>query len=1602
MRIDRKRLFSLILLSVMWLGVVISPLISQVPSQTARSEDDHKPNLPTGLEETKPKEQYSGSNQYISEYLTIAENLARYIVSKNQTIGGGLAWNFSSVVRLGYSDGAAGIGDFFLDLFELTNNTQYLDWANRVGIFLANEEATNPQPWGKWPTFRGQSFATNNTGLGAGSAGIGKYLVRLWYTTKNSTYLTLAQQIADRLTLEAVSTPNNGLKIKDQDSQAIIAPKTLPNSTTNPITPNFLIGSLGAGNWVNDLNNPANVLTLNSGAYQIIEDNDFNIWNTNYRLGISTDSASDYFNELNQQFRLDNYPMHFNDAVVNLNMSVSGSLSNASIRIEIYESDSQGLAIGNRIGDRSNAWNASMIGSAFRLVSFNWTTGFPVLNGSSRFGYVLKTVLEANGETVNYANCFRVLVTLNSTYSKGVLRMFKSPATFQIFTDRDAQFDIISAPTTNLLELRMNLNLTSWGLPVNFNPDFVNHLQINITITGASSTYVGYLQVYNYAFSYWETLPIASFASTQQILNYSFSLENIPNYMNTINSSRPMMFRIIGSNPLTSFNYSLRQLNITVGYEDLVYSFGYSTGAAGIGHFFLDMFKYTANVSYLTTAQQLGNYIVYSAIKNGTLAYWLVSGSERSNYEIGASGIADYLVRLSEYIANNSTYIETAAYAGNRIMNNLISIDVVDIYDEPFGEGSYLQSGGVSTTGLMRGLSGVAKFLKNLGDSYKNMSNLQFESDNKYSSAAREIAIFLCGSFKADTNRNEPTVLLTLGSSYVFSKTYFNGTTYSLNFEEGSAGILSVLSEIYSVSIEIEKFGSVISGGLQWYIDNLLNEGINGSYYSLTDAVNSYYGISQGLAGIGKMLCSISMNSEQGENIMSLWLQFAMVEDQNNYLLLDASNYGKGSIFSGAAGFGMGFINAYNYNKQYNNIRFSMKIAKELSGYANWVYNSSISDRYTGIKDGAAGIGLFFIELFKATSNSSYLEQAEAIAVWLRSVSEGGNGIRFPLKQGDTIYYNTYFEGAAGIAYYYLQLFQISGNTTYRTWAVNILNALSVKHVGGLWHNDDTNSGPGYRNTGYLFGSAGIADVFVKAYMLTQNSSYLSVARTTAEALNALYTSNGRITRNASGGGIIYSGLDYGYAGIIKFLVNLARVQRVNNSMFLTLTNDLALNLIGILKMAVGSYYAYRYHEGTASNYISYYSGIAGIAEAFLDAGLTLRNNVFLIEAYNCKDYVLQSANQAVTRNENGTMSAIAAIMNFPDFHKPTANLISPLSAVNIQYDAIYNITINTNDIGSNIRKVIVAYSINDGLLNYSTGANTIGNEYVISIPQQSYNSYVNYSIIVEDLAGWWRVINNNGQPFRYYVGDFKAPSVENLRITGIERDSRGRQIEVLGGLTYGPNGGGYIRARIQEDLLGSGLKYVHIKYKIVGLEGSVEQTKNMTSAGSNEYYFKIDGKIDEQRYIKFGMYVNFSILVSDNANNINNTYSNFIALVVDRTPPKIERFVKIHPSSRIVDGTEIDLIIRATDFAEIIKNNDGNFINNDLGGSGIKSIKLMWAFDRTLNVTKWNSLNLTKNEDLDWQVKFKVSGAGKIIFYYYIIEDNAGNIVAIDQKRRC
>ena len=163
-------------------------------------------------------------------YLNIATNAIKFIISESgitdNTTNGQRFVRFSPspfypFTFTGYLTGASGIGSVLLDYYQITNNNDYLLFARQIGNWLAANEKN-----GLWKT-GGADLLTEQpnedgsfTGYGAGSAGIGIFLLDLYHITKDTKYLQTIKDINDMFTnLASVSGDSVSIPIQKVDSQ---------------------------------------------------------------------------------------------------------------------------------------------------------------------------------------------------------------------------------------------------------------------------------------------------------------------------------------------------------------------------------------------------------------------------------------------------------------------------------------------------------------------------------------------------------------------------------------------------------------------------------------------------------------------------------------------------------------------------------------------------------------------------------------------------------------------------------------------------------------------------------------------------------------------------------------------------------------------------------------------------------------------------------------------------------------------------------------------------------------------------------------------------------------------------------------------------------------------------------------------------------------------------------------------------------------------------------------------------------------------------------------------------------------------------------------
>ncbi|MFW9780268.1 MAG: lanthionine synthetase LanC family protein [Candidatus Heimdallarchaeota archaeon] len=106
----------------------------------------------------------------------------------------------------GYYWGTAGIGDVLLEFYSYTKNETYLEFAEQAAQYLIKEAENFSSDATFWNTSEDQS--SNYIGFKYGNVGIGTFLLHLYQSTQNITYLETARRTLKTLEHEAITNSN--------------------------------------------------------------------------------------------------------------------------------------------------------------------------------------------------------------------------------------------------------------------------------------------------------------------------------------------------------------------------------------------------------------------------------------------------------------------------------------------------------------------------------------------------------------------------------------------------------------------------------------------------------------------------------------------------------------------------------------------------------------------------------------------------------------------------------------------------------------------------------------------------------------------------------------------------------------------------------------------------------------------------------------------------------------------------------------------------------------------------------------------------------------------------------------------------------------------------------------------------------------------------------------------------------------------------------------------------------------------------------------------------------------------------------------------------
>jgi hypothetical protein len=1540
-----RTLFSLSMLMIFMVGIVYSPNTTNYTNVS-----NIKKESTDNIEEQLSISPESAAVEYFDS-LEIAERTAQWLISQANDSNGHLKWKSNNRTYYDYENGVAGIGIFFLNLYAQTLNNTYRDWANKIGAWLISMNSTLQKP-GQWPSYVEELNPQYYTGLKSGSAGIGKFLCKLYDITQNNSYKLLANDVSSYL-LSVSNSTSDVLSINLNEADAQTGPFSLPLSgNSNSIVVNPIDGSVPANTndyfstWANQQILTPNATNSESILHNVTTVTDIRISNASM-VGINASFIT-------QSFTFPKYPIFINQTNgLKLKMYTNSTNGTGTLVLSVYQADSEGKPTGNKIGSSSDNITATNLTTNLDGVwtSFNWTSNAPILNGSSLYGYVF--VLEfLPGANWTYGQTFFIKASIGNSYLFGTLYLGNNQR------NQDLLFEIRSDPMADLLGINYGVNITQFGIP-SFNPNDITNITVRFTLNSSNSAAITGLQIWNYPLARWELLDF--FTNSEITITRQFFQPEVKSYFSNDNFGVIILRVMGGRNDGSSFTVAVRQMNISVGYYYANVSYSIDFGLAGIGEFFLDRFNSFAESKDLTYATKIGNYLLSKAISLGTELYWMHKTGIDVSYLSGDSGIIHFLLLLAKYHEGNDIYLSAANKTGRRLSFGGVDIASYSRFDEYRPVENWMGTFNLLKTGKLTGIAGIGDVFLELSN---RLSPFDLSSDYNFYSAARKIGYLLEATRINMSGLEFNGPMVNYYNKIAIRTDIINGSTISMNYAEGMIGTLSFLSNLQRSGFTTDYAG-IIGNGLN-YVKSVMNSSATWDLtLSINGTFNSIYGLFYGMAGIGNELRNIYIRPFDA--------QFGSQKISDLYIS-NIPNQIYSGVSYGIAGLGLSYIENYQVTKNNSYYFAAEACAQKLSNPAvDWLEKPSFyTANFTGIEKGFAGIGMFLLKMYQISNKDQYLILADYAATVL--VQQQINGRWRSDNFLTSISYNGYMNGSAGIIHFLLEMYKSTNNSLYLNSAELGLNALIEEQLlgSGLWRNYNDTSAPKYY--GYYYGAAGIADTFIYAYEVTRNITYLNVAQSTIFLLvNQPYffvsaTNNTYVL-----------GLDYGYAGLIKVL---RHIMFYNNSY----KND--------LERAIDTTYALINAQLASTNpNLAYESGLTGAVEELQNVigfiiSVKKDFNTAINHMINIKNLIVganfTTSSPGYYQGHGGISVVLNKIIDFDFF-----NVIdySPKVISQPAYNQTMDLLVTLQDSSLLTPKVQVRYFINKTFTTTYTGifSQNSSNPSVFnfSIPAYPYNFIIDYYIIIEDRSTLNRfLMAGENTLFTYIVNDYFAPLISNISVN---------YRNIYPSLVYGVNGdgGGVIGVDVKEPAFASGVKSVKIAYIDITNPNLLMTNIEMTPyPNSNRYYHSIDTRLFN---LTAPNNISCNITAIDYAGKV--TIENYIFKVGDYEAPRLLQHLQtaIKPLYYTDEAMEISVMLDD---------------NQTIGGSGFKRVYLRYNTILDSTPDKWNQINLTFDsfQKVNNFTGYIYKGAippqepTDVIWYYVCAEDRAGNEVAYDK----
>ena len=399
---------------------------------------------------------------------------------------------------------------------------------------------------------------------------------------------------------------------------------------------------------------------------------------------------------------------------------------------------------------------------------------------------------------------------------------------------------------------------------------------------------------------------------------------------------------------------------------------GLCSGVAGIGRFFLKLYQMTGNESYWEKARRAGNYIYY---------YHSSMYMGGPDWFDGAASGGDYFLNLYSE-TREVDLLNKAKYFADWLFQNK-EVDGGGYYWIRFPDAPERLY-----TGIAHGTAGIGLLFLNLYEQ---------SQESKYLDYAEKTFTWMCNH-----------IIRFDGISIGWKRLTWDDDAYHL-WCGGSTGIIFFMEKLYQLTEEDEyrdyleqtanglvKYAIPDDDGVAWRYSSSSSSGFPIIYCHGTSSTVHALFQSNTILNDSKYL-----NCAQSGADWLIGKKKTTNPDQNYWNYFDYSNWIETGLLTGVASVGYAFVQFYRFDPDPGYLDMAKGAANWLLDVAdspsenqmrwiNYTSASSSMDRkeyYTGWYNGAAGIGLFLLDLYEAlVQTDTNVQKNEAIPNKLNSI----------------------------------------------------------------------------------------------------------------------------------------------------------------------------------------------------------------------------------------------------------------------------------------------------------------------------------------------------------------------------------------------------------------------------------------------------------------------------------------------------------------------------------------------------------------------------------------------------------------------------------------